>query len=488
MEQSRPWPPPALIGTPALAIKGKANKSPAKMPTEKLSKMPPTPVRPTAQAKVRPATTQGSSFLLSDPTDFLSKMKALEQKTAEKNKQATTQAAVAQVAVAAPAVVAPATLAAVATPSLSHSSIVRIPVTEFSFPASGAFGVGDISTHTDGIPSPKTFSGFSAFTGTNEPVSNPARSPTSDLIGLGIGNVEMSDAPTFQGIDESSTGPAQTLTLSPIGSLIDSPILDDVKVDVLAADPGGILDIAGGKYVALDDLLMLRDAIESKIKAAMASDDTEASPSTIVREPAVPEVAQPTLGSSATSSVTVTAPVQRRPTNPFTVREPLMNNDANKPSTAAIPLDAKNITTVPEPVKASVTTRAKPFTSDETIASKWGTLPPPPVRGTHTRFDVTDDSKSTRAPPSRLAQSTFSTSNKMADSNLGNAPPSEASALSVKRPRSPLFGDSKVLSGQVSRFGFPPKRPDTKRQYLAPGPGFHQLLADLKISDGEKKK
>jgi hypothetical protein len=233
-------------------------------------------------------------------------------------------------------------------------------------------------------------------------------------------------------------------------------------------------------------LLALRDAIESKINAVMANEVANATASAPAFEPTVAQVAQPALASSITSSSMATTAIPNRQANPFTVREPLADNDANISSTSAAQNDIKKDVTAPESVKASTTTRPKSFASSKLVKSKWADEPPPqPARLTYTPSDLAVESEEATQP----ARSTLFTSNKMVESKWANEPPSRPAARSIVRPRSPIFGDGKVLGVQAPKYEppRPPQKPDTKRKYHAPGPGFHQLLKDLKISDGDKK-
>ena len=385
---------------------------------------------------------------------------------------------------------------AIAASNLNDPAILRIPVTEFSFPATAALEAGEISTHTDGKPSPATLSGFSSFTNTTEQAAVPDESHTDDLIGLGIANIDMPDAAVIDGPDVSSSAPTQSLNLSPSGSLIDSPIMDNVNVQVLKAEPGSILDIAGRKYIALDDLLKLRDAIENKINAAMAGKASPATPSAATLDPSATRTTQLALVSSSASSSTATTAVPSRPTNPFNTREPLANNDANIPSTApAFAGVNKNVATA-EPIKVSSNIRAEPFSSNTTIESKWADKPAsqPASSIVNTSNNVVEPNLGSD-PLKRLARPTpFASNNTIGAKWAAEPPPAPAPWPAPRlnlRPRSPIIGDRKVIGATFPKIDYPaPRRPPQvpektkiELKHHAPGPGFHLLLKDLKITD-----
>lgn len=367
---------------------------------------------------------------------------------------------------------------------LDDPTIRRVPVEGFSFQASGALAPGEVDTHTDGAPTSGTFSGFSTSTDTKDQASVQSEPQNDDLIGLGIANVDVGKAPAVLEVQTSLTAPAQVVAFSPTGSIMDSPILDDVQSEVLTAKPGNILDIVGRKYIALDDLLALRDAIDKKINEAKASDTTQ--PTT----PTQAAVAAPTKPSStSTPSETVTVVPAGR-ANPFATREPLAANDVNVSSTPVVS-ETKKIVVAAEPVKPAATRRPAPFSSNTKISSKWGDDPSPVTTKKEVPVATTAPAKTARpGPPSSNTQifSKWAT-----QSELSRAP---VTAAAPTRSGSPIFGDRKAFgymseeARKVQEYTAPAPKPKSKtKSYIQPGDGYKWLLREInamKVDDDDE--
>ncbi len=424
-------------------------------------------------------------------------------------------------------------------PQLGDPAIRRVPVEEFSFHAVGTLAPGDISTLTDGAPTPASLSGFSTSTGVSEQVPVQAESRSNGLVGLGIGNVDFDDASELLEAENSLTVPAPVVSFSPSGSIMDSPILDDVKSEVLATAPGSILEIAGRKYMAVDDLLAIRDAIDKKIHEAnlkaggisgLNSSSERDTPPTLV------ETAKPlSIPSSTTTTSEATTVITAGRPNPFAVREPLATNDANISLAPAITAEVEKSVRAAEPVKTSSTRRPAPFSSSTNISSKWGDDQPavatkndiPAVEPTKpstnsrpapftsktqvsskwggdqpaalTKNDVPAIEPATHLKIPRAAPFTSNTqvSSKWANEPAATPLPAPVRIVMPARPRSPIIGDRNVFGhlSEEARKGQQytpphPKGPAKQKAYLQPGDGYKQLverITGLKVADTVKK-
>jgi hypothetical protein len=128
-------------------------------------------------------------------------------------------------------------------PAQEEGDICQVPVTKFSFPAQAALAPGEISTHTNGAPSPVAQSAFSSTQG-RDSSHTTAASHVHDLIGLGITSVDLPRDTTMLEVDDSSFA-VQADPVSPNPSLIDSPIIDDVDNVTLPANKGGVIQFDG---------------------------------------------------------------------------------------------------------------------------------------------------------------------------------------------------------------------------------------------------
>ncbi|EXJ59109.1 hypothetical protein A1O7_06540 [Cladophialophora yegresii CBS 114405] len=407
---------------------------------------------------------QAQSFILSDPSAFMSAVKGPSKKADQSNNNVP----VPHVNVGHDTPTPPPAAAAQENvhPKLSDPSIRCVPVEEFSFPANAALAPGDVATHTDGDPSPMTMSDFSASTDMHEQAPVQTESHGRDLIGLGIGNVELQAAATLLDVHQSSNATAQVAGLSPTGSIMDSPIPDDVRSDVLPAQPGNIIEFAGRKYVSLDELLALREAIERHLSTTVTTEVLAARSVEKPTEPVDAPVAQPNAASSTTSSSTATKVIPARHVNPFLPREVVSHDRANTTLTTALPADIKKEIAVTKPTTAPTTTGTKPFTSKTTISSKWGAEPSDqPVR-----FNA------------------FA-SNTTVKSKWGDDPAPQPAPVPIMpvRTRSPIIGDRKVYGANGPEYGPPPPQAAQPRKFHEPGPGFYALVqsyANMNLGNG----
>ena len=395
------------------------------------------------------------------PTEFLAQLNNTKGQSSQKAVQSATQEASSEAIAGQDTSAASAAESSIQAPqstfatALEGPSILQVPVTEFSFPAVAALAPGEVSTHTDGAPSPVALSGFSALTEEHDQGSVKAGSHVHDLVGLGIEGIDVPRATT---VPEAHLSPAARQAddaLSPSGSIMDSPILEDINSEVLTTGPGGMIDLGSVMNAPLDQLMALRDAIEKQINAATLRTVSEPTSTETATEPTVAPSVQPSLVSSTnTSSTPTTAILNGHRENPFTVREPLASNDANiAPPPVAPVVDVKKHVPTSEPPKPATIARPKPFSSNKIIVSKWADEP-------------------------------------------ASRPASRASAQSFRSP-SPMIGDSKAF-GHPSKeaakgrgYEAPPARAVPKgKTFHAPGAGYAALLKDLQkmnVNGGNKK-
>jgi hypothetical protein len=186
--QSRPWPPPGLAGTPLVTIQ------PSPSPAVKPSK-----------PKTAPSVSAPVDTLLADPKFFMSVANALttpkpttpaqvkpptsaqaksstpaEAKSSPSTRVKPSPTAQGATKPSPPTSVftAQETIKQALSASANHNEIRKIPVEEFSFPLSNALAPGEVSTHTDGAPSPATLSGFSDQASVTSNRIRPSASPS----------------------------------------------------------------------------------------------------------------------------------------------------------------------------------------------------------------------------------------------------------------------------------------------------------------------
>lgn len=438
--------------------RSKSNASPAKhVPVVKkhASKQVASPVGPAPVAK------QTQAFKLAEPSEFLSVMEnrlgkgdgKAGEKALEPDLQEKVSVKVVQDTLLVPTM--QVTKQTVATKT-NNSAMPSPQVGRALSAHAEEFIPNTVNTHTDGAPSPATLSGFSSLDEHTVQVS--AQPESHDLIGLGIENIDMSEAPAMLAGHTSSSA-----------NIMDSPIPNDVHSEVMPAkiNFNDFFKFLDPETATMEELLRYKDFLDKQIEVKA----TQAPQS----ESKITPVGQPL----ASSTTTVTSP-PRRPNNPFGVREPLTGNDGNISASSILeknanlqPIENGASTTkpaidskwAPEPVLQSTTCpvsglvatstgikepmvpqsneprHPKPFTSKDTILSKWADKP-------------------AELP---TTQSVFG-----------------AAASSIRSP-SPIIGDAKVYGARGHNYDPPPppKQPTKAKQFQKPGPGFERLLRDL---------
>ncbi|KIW31386.1 uncharacterized protein PV07_03038 [Cladophialophora immunda] len=460
VQAARPWPPPGLEGTPSMAIAMQISQPSAKTNTVKMSAMSSGSQVAAAEADPKrralaPPAKSRSFALVEDSSKFMSsiqgKLAAWSSGTqTEAHGTSTSAANAAQTTWAVPSAVPVAQDEHTSAGHLHDSSIRRVPVAEFSFSVASTLAPGNVATHTDGAPSPAALSGFSTSTADDGESLPQVQAVTNDLIGLAIEDASLPDTHLTVEV-HSGGGAAQAGPLSPSGSILDSPILDQVSSEVLPAEAAKVVIVGGLRYVLESELLDLKAAVENQLNSTTAS-LVNNSPALITAPKAV-SVPQPFLASSkVTSSVASTAVRPSCPVNPFAPREPLATNDTNIAAAQVSSSNSNKDSGGPSTTAKSASRPSSVVTSNTTIISKWA-----------------DD------PSSR---------------------PTSRPAAPVIRSSSPIFGDRKVFghhskeAAEGQKYEPPPPKIKrtvaTKRQYEPPGPGLTWLLKEM--ADAKQKR
>ncbi|KAI1616734.1 hypothetical protein EDD37DRAFT_645452 [Exophiala viscosa] len=554
--QARPWPPPALQGTPAFtnadsqatpkkgiqthkpmtgstSLPGQAgpSRAPARKNTVTAA------VDSSTAARPRPAI---AGQYLVDPSTFMSSVmklispgpKATEPVQAQVN--LTTSATVTQ---------GPPPPSSAPTNSVDTNidTIRKVPVTEFSFPLSGTLAPGHVSTHTDGEPSPAALSGFSPSAASQAPVPQIADvdALADALVGLGIEGAPVNKPSTVDTQFLTATSPVDASSQS--GSLMDSPVPEDVAADVLVADNDkNVVVINGVRYVQESELLALKGSLKNPDTTVDAGPHLHVSPLVSPAATTLDPLSNQIRTESLLPSCEVESSRMAKSTgmmNPFSPREPVTEEvkvqaHANPTSTdqpfeppvrasprtldevlvaavraAAIPRSgartATQASSTPETGKSTVTSN--------TIISKWA-VPEENAKPSvmHLASQAGTDSKPTKttntvntivskwatpiepAKPSVLqpkpSNGTQAHASKAVPIVKSKGTPQAAAPTTAQSATDSIIGDRRIF-GRISTYAAngpthdePPHRPAPQRKYHAPGPGYALLLADLEAA------
>ncbi|KAK6375991.1 hypothetical protein LTS17_007241 [Exophiala oligosperma] len=401
----------------------------------------------------------------------------------------------------------------------NESAIRKVPVTEFSFSADAALANTQVSTHTDGAPSSAVLSGFSPAAESERLVKDANGSQFgTPLVGLGI------QGPGFEKITSTKPSlppsPLPTGLSSQNGSLLDSPILEDMGGSVLVADKSKekeVVVIDGVRYIPESRLLAFKQSIE---KRAITIREDPLSPVSHKEAPPIkPEVQIPPLALSTNEPAKATVEVPTKPINPFESRgtAPEKTSDpvvphAVVPEPSQVPqrlpltLDEALVVAVNSPLAALITqgtakASAKAKATKHAIVSKWA-APPGEVYESHqlskdiSQIDLVDsesvDASSQVKQPVLQSKSTNG-------GHWGKKPkhnPFEAVLARVESESASSAGEKEATNviGDQNAFKAPAKHAAKssmsvtapaasysapKRYFAAPGPGYALLLADL---------
>ncbi|EXJ77695.1 hypothetical protein A1O3_09924 [Capronia epimyces CBS 606.96] len=572
--QDRPWPPPALEGTPAFPTSTGASLTAAalqevtsgpalsKHKSSTATKLSPgsstknvqtglamgqTP-KGTSKIASSPVSRVGSlpsrqaytGFLSSDSSAFVSsatKYFATFSNTQQAQQENTNVSSVVAAQETQPST--KDTSQQLPTAARDNDAIRKIPVSEFAFPVNAALAPPQMSTHTDGAPSPEALSGFSASAKSHAPLSGQSsiheeqaqnsNAVTCDLIGLGIQDID--DGLAQKQADCSSPNNVAGLA-SDGGSIMDSPIIDNMNNDVLVAGKGKVVIINGIRYVPESDLLALKLSLTTAITKpdiTINTDHVLESKDIVsaIASSSPPSKTQQSSASDPPSSSNISQSVVKA--NPFNPREPIVQGGAKIPilpsttdnenqkdmepltldqaivaalrserstsSSIPIPSPAPVEAAAPVPPASNVSSKPRTSTSANAIISKWAPIAPSPDPSvTPSVGSVTvDERKNTSAlqPKSTNGGSIHASSTQGV--NSGPLPkPSGTLQPPVPTPghlsTSPLIGDRRAfghlspLAAAGLQHASPPGRPAPKRKFHQPGPGYTLLLADLERS------
>ncbi|KAK5194696.1 hypothetical protein LTR92_005940 [Exophiala xenobiotica] len=521
--QDRPWPPLALEGTPALAamsqtssskaspatksVVGSITADPKTGPCKNQKKMPAltaTRARPLAAAMQR----------LADPATFMSLatnvLATAAKPQAQVSVQVTAPATAANAAVSqdnTPAT--PTTATATTTSDSSNATTIRqVPVSEFSFSANAALAPNEVATHTDGAPSTGVLSGFTPSLTTHRPplIEDDIQELTDALVGLGIHGAGIATASSS--MNNQSLGPRKPDLVSQSGSLMDSPIIDDLGGKVLVAGQDkkeDIVIINGIRYVKESALLAVKESLGIHGKGSGIGAQSTFGPN--VRGSSFQSDSTTQPFPSLFNNISSLVPGPAAKTNPFAPREPLIAEKSTQmPSQQPVATDQRGSLTRTEPqtldqaLVAAVNPRlavpaAQPITqapqgagasqvttSRDTIVSKWA-APSTSVSQTKPVVLQPKSTNGAAAPAMQVAS----------DAKFATTAQATAAAAGQHSPPS-IIGDRRAF-GHLSEYAAnppnyqpPPPRVAPRRKYHARGPGYAMLLADLAAAGASSKK
>ncbi|EXJ86144.1 hypothetical protein A1O1_06514 [Capronia coronata CBS 617.96] len=562
-KQDRPWPPAGLIGTPAfptdtgagLTATATQAVTPNNIPSNKTSSVsegsassgaktqragrvngpPPKGVSTVAassqagRAGSLPSRHPYTDSLSSDPSAFVASATQFFARAA-KNQQAQPENTNTLATFAAQAS-EPDTRVTSEKSYPQDPSIRKVPVSEFAFPGNAALAAPDTSTHTDGIASSTALSGFSPSTGSRETPLVPSSvqdAVTGDLIGLGIRNADVG----------GRTQAVVTGSSPHNGSIMDSPILDDVNNDVLVAGRGKVIVINGIRYVPESELLALKQTPTTSLATRDDPDANralEGNNSVSITAKLSP---QSRAGQLSTSDPRSSSNVSRSAlgANPFNPREPIVNDAGKKQDMAPtsqpkdeahkyfqfrpnsfdealvlamrpdfsaaslqhlrtlVPSDAEVAAPLAPIVKAP--SRSPASKSTNTIISRWAPVEASPRPNTSVvmpssgQFPAAEQSNASALQPKSTNGSTIHASTASGESSGNFTKPAATlqPLVSTAMSTGPLIGDRRAFGhlSKVAAAGVyyepPPVRPTTRRRTHQPGPGYAMLLADLQRS------
>lgn len=378
----------------------------------------------------------------------------------------------------------------------NDGSIRKVPVEEFSFPLANALNLNEVSTHTDGAPSPAELSGFSTSVISQDVGLMEEGSLDNGLVGLGI---------------RFDASPSHS------GSIMDSPILDDVNSDVLLADnttaTAKVVTFNGGRFVAESEFLRLKQLLESKSIADAQSGSTAAgvpnepvSQSFNFKVEAAPQrslnpfatVTWPVLEDPQASIKPATMPAPQPSLNPFAaVTSPALENQhvSVKPVAMPAPKPSLTSTTATSSTMSRSMGHVNPFSPREPLSSN--------DTNVATAVQSIPARRVPQLTPAQLAAVALASGpapvvktptrpQQFLPSKWATAPPEEPSRIPPAKPkpakdsRAPLFGDRRVfghLSDDCARpkqYNAPPLQSDSNRGVGLLGAGYDVLVEDLK--------
>lgn len=205
--------------------------------------------------------------------------------------------------------------------STNGATIQEVSFGKCSSPVNGKLGPDQESAPTDSAPRPGEISGISASAEVHLPVSKEEDSnQAEDLIGLGIeGLVFNNDLLTVENPAHltSATGSSPHH-----GSLLDSPVPDNIGSGVLVADTYKTEVIDGVRYVPEKEMLAWKNKFEDLLKQSDSTARISPEPVASFTESAKePDANDPLTANANTLSIESNTAVK---VNPFSPREPVL--------------------------------------------------------------------------------------------------------------------------------------------------------------------
>lgn len=504
-------------GSPATKfVVGSAAAGPKTGPSKNQKKIPAltaaTATTPNTAARARPLVANMQHLV--DPATFMSSaaqfLSAAAKPKAQASVQGTAPPTAPNGAVSQDHTPVTPTAAAATTDSNHATTVRKVPVSEFSFSANAALAPNDVTTHTDGAPSPGGLSGFTPSLASHGPPidEDDIQELTDALVGLGIHGAGLATASSA--MDNQSLGPSKTDLVSQSGSLMDSPIIDDLGGDVLVAGQdkkNEVVIINGVRYVKESALLALTESLRTHGKGVGNGAQSPTAPN--VRSSSFQSDSGPQPFPSFFDDVSSLMPGPAAKANPFSPREPLIAEGATQmPAQQPVATDQRGSLTRGEPqtldqaLVAAVNPRlavpaaeptaqaplatgaSKTTTSRDTIVSKWAA----PSQSTIQVKPVVLQPKSTNgaAPPATQVAKVASDAKLATSAQAMTAVTGQHSPSSIIGDRR-AFGHLSEYAANAPMYEPPPPRTAPRRKYHAPGPGYAMLLADLAAAGASSK-
>lgn len=535
--QSRPWPPAALEGTPLLSGSGQS-MSFGRLPTPQL---PRTAIESTFQARAandrlnRPLSAMIPSMRipirprnavpLVDASTFMSRATNIMASRSQSKTQETL-AGTSLSDTASPIIETPANPQQEAGDKVTKSphsepGIRKVPVAEFTFSATTALATTQTSTHTDGAPSSAALSGFSPSVESERPVKGTnVFQHVAPLVGLGIQGAGLENVTSTR--PSLPPSPLPTGLSSDTGSLLDSPILEDMSGSVLVANKSNEKDVVvidGIRYIPESRLLALKQSIK---KHGISLRDDARSPVAQEEVPLIkPELPTRPVMAARNEPASTVANVSTKVVNPFEPRDLAPEEASDQVVPQAVvsrppqilqgpsrTLDEALVAAVNSPLAALLAQvpakpPAKAKSTKHAIVSKWA-APPGEVYTSHplskdisqidpVESEPADTSSQVKQPVLQSKSTNGSRSGKKAKKNPFEAKlagvESESASSAGESAATAIIGDRNAIKPSAQQAAKSSKsaaaataaasRSASKRQYEAPGPGYALLLAEL---------
>ncbi|KIW18616.1 hypothetical protein PV08_02905 [Exophiala spinifera] len=525
--QNRPWPPPALEGSPFLSGSGQS-MSFGVIPTPQHprtnvgnasqigaanahTRRPQSATIPSSRLSARPR----SAVPLADASTFMSLatniIASRSQSKSEKSSAGAVSSGSAAPIMETQAKTEQEDKESVADFGHDEPGIRKVPIAEFSFSASAALAGTQLSTHTDGAPSSTVLSSISPSVGSEQPVKDTNIFEASKaLVGLGISGASLGNITSTK--PNVPPSPLPTGVSSENRSLLDSPIPEDMGSAVLVASKRrekGVVVIDGVRYIPESRLLALEESIK---KGETSLHDYPREPQAHDEAALIKSKLQtPTLMVPSYEPASTVTKVSTKAVNPFQPRDPAPEGTSDQvvaqaavsrplqvPQGPPRTLDEALVAAVNSPLNAmgiqapaKPSAKAKAKATKHAIVSKWAAPPgedyePHPMAKDISQMDpVASETSDISSQVKQPVLQSKSTNGGRSGKKVKN--PFEAKLTGLESgPGSPVGEEvaTDALRDQQNpvkpfQFAAAASRPPSKRQYATPGPGYALLLAAL---------